>query len=231
MNIFLILLAAGESRRLKSATPKPYLNINNKSLINHSISKIQKIKIIKKIIVTYNKKHKKKLDNLNIPNVIKVAGGKTRAESTYLALKRIKNLSCSKVLIHDAARPNTSVKLIKKIIDEIKIHDAVIPTIRVKDSIKLRNQAGSISNINRKNFLMTQTPQGFQYKKILKLHEINKGKDISDDASLFINNNKKIHIIKGEEQNFKITNNQDLKLFKNFLQKKLIMGLVLIFMN
>ena len=152
MSIFLILLAAGESKRLKSTKPKPYISINNKTLIEHTIDKVQEIKVIKKIVITYNKKHKKKLDNLNIKNVIKIAGGKTRAQSTFLALKRIKNFKCSKVLIHDAARPNTSIKLIKKIIQTLKFHNAVIPAIKVKDSIKLRNKRGSILNINRKSF-------------------------------------------------------------------------------
>ena len=92
MNIFLILLAAGESKRLKSAKAKPYIIINNKTLIEHIINKVRRIKVIKKIIIVYNKKHKKKLDSLNIKNVIKVKGGKTRAQSAFLGLKRIKNL-------------------------------------------------------------------------------------------------------------------------------------------
>ena len=88
MSIFLILLAAGESKRLKSTKPKPYISINNKTLIEHTIDKVRRIKVIKKIVLTYNKKHKKKLDNLNIKNVIKIEGGKTRARSTFLALKK-----------------------------------------------------------------------------------------------------------------------------------------------
>ena len=169
MSIFLILLAAGESKRLKSTEPKPYIVVDNKTLIEHTIDKIRKIKVIKKIVITYNKKHKKMIDNLNIKNIIKVAGGKTRAQSTFLALKKIKNLNCSKVLIHDAARPNTSIKLIKKIIYALKFYIAVVPAIKVKDSIKLKNKMGTIYNVDRNNLLITQTPQGFHYKDILKL--------------------------------------------------------------
>ena len=49
MSIFLILLAAGESKRLKSTEPKPYIKVNNKTLVEHNIEKIQNIKAIKKI--------------------------------------------------------------------------------------------------------------------------------------------------------------------------------------
>ena len=225
MSIFLILLAAGEGKRLKSTKAKPYVCVNNKTLIEHTINKAQKIKVIKKIVITYNKKHKKRLDSLNIKNVIKIAGGKTRAQSTLLALERIQNLNCSKVLIHDAARPNTSIKLIKKTIHALKYHNVVIPAIKVKDTIKLRGQMQSTYNVNRKNLLMTQTPQGFRYKNIFKLHKKNRDTNITDDATLFVNDKKKIHFIKGEEQNFKITNIQDLELFKNSKQKTVNYGI------
>ena len=61
------------------------------------------------------------LDSLNIKNVIKIEGGKTRAQSTFLALKRIKKLKCLKVLIHDAARPNVSNQLIKNVIGRVSV--------------------------------------------------------------------------------------------------------------
>ena len=72
MNIFLILLAAGESKRLKLTQPKPYISVNNKSLIEHTIDKVQSIKDIKKTVITYNKKHKKKIDGLNLKNAIHI---------------------------------------------------------------------------------------------------------------------------------------------------------------
>ena len=225
MSIFLILLAAGESKRLKSTEPKPYIKVNNRTLVEHNIEKIQNIKFIKKIVIVYNKKHRKKLKNLSIKNLIKVIGGKTRSQSTHLALKRIKNLKCSKVLIHDVARPNVSIKLINNVIHNLKFYNAVIPAIKVSDSIKLKNQTGSTYNIDRKNLLITQTPQGFRYKDIFKLHKKNKDINITDDASLFVNDKKKIHFIEGEKQNFKITNSQDLKLFKNSKQKTVNYGI------
>ena len=89
MNIFLILLAAGEGKRLKSKEPKPFILVNNKSLIQHSIDKFKNFKEIKKTIIVYNKKHKKRLKNLNVQNTIKILGGKTRKQSTFLALKTI----------------------------------------------------------------------------------------------------------------------------------------------
>ena len=136
MNIFLILLAAGEGKRLKSKEPKPFILVNNKSLIQHSIDKFKNFKEIKKTIIVYNKKHKKRPKNLNVQNTIKILGGKTRKQSTFLALKTISKYNCSKVLIHDAARPNPSKELIRKIITELKNSHAVVPIIKTSDATK-----------------------------------------------------------------------------------------------
>jgi len=105
MSLFLILLAAGDSKRLKSSIPKPYLKLNNKSILENAISTFQNFKEIKKIVVVYNKKHKNFINDLKLKKIIKVIGGKSRQESTFRALKKIKKFNCKKVIIHDAARP------------------------------------------------------------------------------------------------------------------------------
>ena len=87
MSLFLILLAAGDSKRLKSNTPKPFHIVNNKTLLEHSFNAFKDFNEIKKTIIVYNKNHKKHLDKLNLKNTIKVMGGKTRQESTFKALK------------------------------------------------------------------------------------------------------------------------------------------------
>ena len=107
MSIFLILLAAGDSKRLQSNTPKPYQIINNRSLLEHSLDAFSKIKEIKKTIIVYNSKHKKYIKNLPIKNIFKITGGKTRQESTFKALKFIKSMNCKKVLIHDVQTIHT----------------------------------------------------------------------------------------------------------------------------
>ena len=120
MSLFLVLLAAGDGKRLRSKTPKPYYKVNNKTLLEHSLDAFKKFSEIKKTIIVYNKKHKQHLNRLDLKNTLKIIGGKTRQESTFKALKRIKKMNCKKVLIHDSARPLPSKELIKKIIHKLK---------------------------------------------------------------------------------------------------------------
>ena len=98
MSIFLILLAAGESKRLKSSVPKPYITVNNKKLLEHALNSFRDFRAINKTVIVYNKKHKKHLNKLNPKNTLKIAGGKTRQESTFKALKKIKKMNCRKIL-------------------------------------------------------------------------------------------------------------------------------------
>ena len=136
MSLFLVLLAAGDGKRLKSEVPKPYNKINNKTLLEYSLDAFSAVSKIKKILVVYNKKHTKYLKKLELKKTIKIVGGKTRQESTFKALEKIKKMNCKKVLIHDVARPFPSKKLINKIISNLKKNHAVIPIIKINDAAK-----------------------------------------------------------------------------------------------
>ena len=113
MSFSLILLAAGNSHRFRSNVGKPYQKIAGKSLIQINIDKALKFKQIKKIILVYNKKDLKRVKSLKLKNIKLLPGGKTRQQSTFIALKYlIKHNGFAKVLIHDVARPNFSIKLL-----------------------------------------------------------------------------------------------------------------------
>ena len=210
MNNCFIILAAGESKRFNSKTPKPYHLYKGKPLIQHSIDKARLYKKLHKIIIVVNKKHKKFIKNLKIKNIKIIEGGKTRAESAFKSLRALKKHDVSNVLIHDAARPNFSIKLIDKLFRELRFSKCVVPTIKINDSVKLKNKK-EIINLNRKNVYLTQTPQAFNYKELYKLQS-NKSSKITDDANLFISAGKKVKLINGEINNKKITINSDIKI-------------------
>ena len=224
MRFSFILLAAGKSNRFKSNLPKPYHKIGGKTLIELSLNKIRRFKQFKKIIIVCNKKHKNYLKKINRKNVKVLNGGNTRQESTFNALNYLqKNKIINRVLIHDAARPGFSLNLIKKILIESKKNDVVIPAMKLQDALKEKHGKGSFSNLKRDNFFLTQTPQSFNFKKILNFHKKNKDKYNDDDLSLV--NNTKIKFINGEKKNFKITEKCDFLLFKDLCRSNLKIGI------
>jgi len=213
MNTCFIILAAGESKRFKSKIPKPYYLYRGKPLFLHSVNKALESKKFKKIILVINKKHKKFLRNKKLKNIKVIIGGKNRSESSLKALKSLSNNKISKVFIHDAARPNFSLKLISNIFKKLKKYKCVVPVIKTSNSVKFKDK-NKIKNIDRNKIFLTQTPQAFDYKSLLKLQKKTTSK-ITDDANLFIEANKKIKFIPGEVNNSKITLRQDILINKN----------------
>ena len=225
MSLFLILLAAGEGKRLKSNIPKPYHTINNKTLLEYSVNSFESFKEIKKIVIVYNKKHKRYLSKLNLKNLVKIVGGKSRQESTFIALKKIRKMGCKKVLIHDSVRPLPSKKLIKQIIYNLKKNHAVVPIVKISDATKRVKKNMIFKNIQRDSLRFSQTPQGFTFKKIYEIHRKNINESFDDDSALFTSHGEKVLTIDGNKTNLKITDNEDLNIFKSLKRGKTYSGI------
>ena len=228
MSFCLVILAGGNSHRFRSKIGKPYQKIAGKSLIELSVNKAIKFKQIKKIILVYNKKDTKRVKSLKLKNVKLVIGGKSRQQSTLNALKYLIGLKgISKVLVHDAARPNFSIKLFGSILRNMRNYRAVVPKIKVQDAIKQivdSSKEEYIVGKKRDNLFLTQTPQAFNLKEIYHLHKTNSDKYKDDDISLYMDLNK-VKFIEGEKNNFKITDKTDFENLKNIYKSKQNIGI------
>ena len=213
MNNYFIILGAGKGKRFDRYKPKQFHNYKNKQIIEHSITKSIESKLFKRIIVVTNNlqqfRHKKYHKLINV-----IKGGKERSDSSIIALKYIKKFKPTNVLIHDAARPNFSIKLLKNLVKNLKKNKVVVPILKSKDSIKYKIKK-KLYNIDKKNALLTQTPQGFNFKELYNL-AIRQKEKITDEATLFIDNDYKIKFINGEVYNEKITYKKDVKIPKTY---------------
>ena len=213
MNNYFVILAAGKSKRFSAKTPKQFFNYKNKEIIDHSVQKSLNSKLFKKILIVSNKlKNFKKKKYPKSVSIIK--GGKERSDSSLIALKYLKQYNPKNIFIHDAARPNFSIKLLKNITKHLKKNKAVVPIISSNDSVKYKIQ-NHVYNLNRNNLLLTQTPQAFRFKELYILAKNQKNK-ITDEATLFIDKSHKVKFIPGEKQNSKITYIDDIKSSKTY---------------
>ena len=203
-----ILLSAGKSKRFRSKLNKQFIVYKNRPLFEHSLKVAQDSKLFKRILLVSNKKIKK----TKYKNVEVIKGGIERHNSTQKALRFLKNKKIKNVYIHDAARPNLSINLLKKLKNNLKKNSAVVPYLNSDNSVKYKSNK-KINNLNRDKVLLTQTPQCFNFNEIFNLYKENKEK-ITDEASLYLINNKKIKFILGDKNNFKITTVDDLKYLK-----------------
>ncbi len=224
-NLAVVILASGASERFEDSTPKQYKKINNKTILEHSIGKFIKNNKINSIYVAYNKDHekyilpiKKKFRRVNF-----ILGAEHRQNSASKILNIIhKKRMYHYVLIHDSVRPFVTESLVNKVIKKLILSKGVIPAIQINDSIKLINKKKVIKNIDRSNVFISQTPQGFilknlidSYKKIAK----NNLHNYTDDAQIFLEAGFRVDIIKGENDNIKITEKNDFikakKMYSN----------------
>jgi len=212
MNNYFIILASGQSKRFNSKKAKQFIRYKNKALFEHSVEKALSSKLFKKIILVVN--DKKQIKKRLSKKVLIIKGGKERSDSSLIALKFVKKFKPNNILIHDAARPNFTIKLLKKLIKSLKKNKASVPVIKSKDSIKykIKNQ---LFNLSRENSFLTQTPQAFKFIDLYNLY-IKQTNKIQDEATLFIENNLKINFIKGENLNSKITFKEDVVQEKTF---------------
>jgi len=159
-----IILAAGKSNRFISKIPKPYIKYKGDILINHSINKAILSKKFSKIVVAINKGHKKYIKKLSKNKVHFIEGGESRADSSRLSLKYLSKFKPKNVMIHDAARPNFSIKLVNKLLKNLKKFDGVVPFLKTTSSIKLIKNKKFL-NLDRNKIFLSQTPQAFNFKK------------------------------------------------------------------
>ena len=218
--IHFILLAGGDSLRFSSNTNKLLAKFKNKNLLIHNIDFLKELKF-KKITVVINTIKKANISNFDDLEIIK--GGKTRSESVKNALNKSKFKS-KYVLIHDAARPLNSEKIIKNIIKNLieKKYDCVVPFSRCSDTVLVNHE-----NLDREKIKLIKTPQGFVKNKIIYLHKRNNKNKLTDDSQLFRNekNKYKIKYLLQNEINLKITYKDELNSLNKLIRNNFLDGI------
>jgi len=97
--------------------------------------------------------------------------------------------------------------------------------LKVTDATKRVDKNEIFKNIKRNTLRLSQTPQGFTYKKIYEKHLKNINVPFDDDASLFTNDHEKVITINGFKKNLKVTEKEDLDIFKLLKKNKIYYGI------
>ena len=206
MKIIAIILAAGRGTRAGGAIPKQWQHLGNKRIIDHSIDLFKNIARINNVMVVL---HPNDLHLFNRNDVLFTKGGQTRSASVKFGLEALKQTEMPDyVLIHDAARPLTPLTVINNVIDNLKTADAVSPGLPVTDTLWEVIDENVVQTISRRNIWRAQTPQGFNFKKILDAHMASSS-TATDDVEVATSAGIKVKVIYGSEKNIKITAAED----------------------
>lgn len=218
-----IIVAGGSGTRLGSDIPKQFLLLQDKPILFHTIEhfynayhNINIIVVLPKRQVIYWAELKRKYD-FNIPHQI-VAGGKSRFESVKNGMTVITD-ECV-VGIHDAVRPLITEKNIKQLFAAAEKNGNAIPFSPCKDSIRKVATNGQNKAVPREEYVLIQTPQCFLWSQIKKGYFGPELPQFTDDASVFEHLGGKVHLVKGDAHNIKITYPSDLIFAEALLNQR-----------
>ena len=215
-NVTAIIVATGDSTRFGQNKNKNLFEVNEKPIIAYSIEVFNKSKNVNDIILVIKQNEKEYFENI-IKDIklekplIYVNGGKTRMESVYNALRKT---TSDIVIIHDGARPRLKEEYIDKCLEQMEEFKGTTVGVKAKDTIKICDDNGVvIETTKRANTYLIQTPQCFERKTLLELHEKFKGdNEITDDCMVLEKGGYKIKVVEGDYTNIKVTTFDDLHL-------------------
>ena len=224
-----IILAGGSGKRVGSDTPKQFLCVAGKTILEHTLKKFDSHPQIDEIMVVVPRKELERtrriIENGDFPKVMYiVAGGKERYHSTLAALKLLPEEEIN-LLIHDAVRPMVTTKIISDVITALKHYNAVNVAIPATDTIIETDSSHSfIEKAPARNRLyLVQTPQGFHRRTLVEAYEKamqDPNFVTTDDCSVVLKYfpQEKIKVVKGDPKNLKFTYAEDLYLLEYLLK-------------
>ncbi len=210
-----IVVAAGRGLRAGGDIPKQYRELAGEFVVCSTLAALlahRRISTVQPVI------HPDDADmfraattGLDLPPP--VFGGATRQASVRAGLEAVAAQAPGIVLIHDAARPFLSDRLIDRAIDAGEQYGAAVPAIAITDTVKKIDSEGMVvETLDRSRLRTVQTPQSFHFDLIIEAHRRAAAaglEDFSDDAALAEWAGHRVNLFEGETGNVKLTTNDD----------------------
>lgn len=220
--IAVIIAAAGSGSRMGSGIPKQYRKIGGIPMLIRTLKRFRDHGAFDVFCVVGDKEHLPLVEDLlsqaGFFEVQVVEGGKLRHESVYQGLLSLPK-DVDYVVIHDAARPFVSQKIIDDTLEQVLLYNAVVVGVPPKDSMLKApgNEGGTgwaSDYLNRQELVSVQTPQAFSKEWIMEAmtKAAAAGNFGTDDGSLILKAGYPLRVIAGDYHNNKITTREDLPL-------------------
>jgi 2-C-methyl-D-erythritol 4-phosphate cytidylyltransferase/2-C-methyl-D-erythritol 2,4-cyclodiphosphate synthase len=207
-----VVLAGGQGRR--AGGPKQFERIGGRTLLEHACAPFLRCDEIGSLVVVVPRMHRPDVDRILRATATKpvfvVDGGASRHLSSRAALAALP-AHCEVVLVHDAARPFASERLVRRVLAAADEHGAAIPVVGVHDSVVAVSSGGQVKDyVDRRRLRAVQTPQGFRVSVLRAAFARSRRRDFTDDAAAVRATGGKVFVVEGEPANEKITTAEDL---------------------
>lgn len=230
-----VLVGAGRGTRLGAGTPKVFVEIGGRTLLEHALRAVTALPHAGHLAVVVPPElaaDALELIDAAVPDgsswsAAVVPGGRERHESVRFGLDALPD-SVATVLVHDAARPFASPALFDRVAAEVlRTGSAVIPALPVADTLKRVDADGVVrETVDRAPLVAVQTPQGFPRELLAAAHATAQLQDgdpamqadpPTDDAEVVQRSGGTVRTVPGEQRAHKLTTPEDRAILEALL--------------
>ena len=214
-DVGVVIVAGGKGTRAGGSELKQFRWVAGKPMLLHSIQTFQEREDVAVVVVVLPHEHVGDpppwLFQCDTERLLLSVGGRQRSDSVRNGLEDI-STDISIVVIHDAARPLVTPKMIDDVITEARKGRGAAPGLPMVDTIKRVNEEGAITEtVDRSGLMRIQTPQAFPREMLERAHEAayDEGIVTTDDAALCERMGMEVVVVPGSERALKITTEDD----------------------
>lgn len=217
MRVTVIIVAGGRGERLRAGTPKQFLEVAGRSLLQRSLDAMLAASEIDEAIVVVPESFRDDIGTrLDFdPERVTIATGGVRRQDSVAAGFDLVPGATDVVLVHDAARPFVTGDLIGRVIEAAATHGAAIAALPARDTVKRGSEwhgaVRVVETIPRETVHLAQTPQGFRRDVLADAVALGRaGREATDEAALAEAAGHPVVLVAGDVHNIKVTTPEDL---------------------
>lgn len=231
---FAVILAGGVGSRVKNISiPKQFVELGGKPVIVYTMENMLKVKKFDCLFIAVHKEWidfmheliEKYFDEETAGRIYMTVGGKERIDSirnvTDAIQEHFKISTTDVIVIHDAARPFVTEKILNDSIDSALKYGAVVAALPASDTILHSYDHEEVAEIPDRNIVFHgQAPDSFRLALFLEMQDNlteDQKKIITGTSQICTLNGVKLHMVQGDSINFKITTDSDLIMAENLV--------------
>jgi 2-C-methyl-D-erythritol 4-phosphate cytidylyltransferase len=230
--IVAVVLGGGTGTRFGADRPKQLLSLRGRTLVEHCVAAFAGLPraggepgVDEILLVMPPAYHEEARRLVGRQASAVIAGGATRSDSVRAALAHVgarHDPETTGVLIHDAARPLVSRRIIADCVAALAEYDALGVAVPSSDTM-LAVTDGVIAHVPpRETLYRAQTPQGFRLAVIAEAHRLAAADPRfipTDDCSVVLRYlpGVPVRVVPGSESNIKVTYPGDLAVAEALL--------------
>lgn len=223
-----VVPAAGSGSRFGGEVPKQYLDVAGKPLIRHTLEALLAHPSVSGAVVVLAAGDARwpGWHELAGKPLLTCIGGDTRAASVLAGIAALpaEVRADDFVLVHDAARPNLSVRDLDELLERGRADPVgAILAAPLRDTLKRAGDDGGIEKTEpRERLWRALTPQLFRRMQLARALQsaADAGIEVTDESMAMECKGLRPLLVEGSEDNFKITTAADIDRFAWLLSRR-----------